>query len=150
MRDTRRDALGHLTQSLRLAAIVSLAAACAGGPTDIGTPSTQQLPVDSIALAPGQRVSVQGLRLTFLTVSEDSRCPIDVDCVWIGNAAVEIGLALGTGPSHRFVLNTSELRPAAEHGGYRVTLLSLEPAPVSTVRITPEAYRASFRVEAAN
>ncbi|MFH1764671.1 MAG: hypothetical protein ABIF09_10810 [Gemmatimonadota bacterium] len=39
------------------------------------------------------------LRFSFGEVLEDSRCPVDVTCVWAGNAKVVIGIAAGMGPS---------------------------------------------------
>ena len=127
-----------------------LVAACAGDKRDPGEPVVLQAPVDSMVLAPGQAVEVGRLRLSFQAVQEDSRCPMDVVCVWQGNAAVAIVLGLDTGPASAFTLNTADGRPAVEHGGYRVTLLGLTPAPRSTDQISPDAYRASIRVEAAD
>jgi len=133
---------------LALALVLGGLTACAGGPGDAGEPNTQQLPVDSLVLAPGQDVIVETLRLSFLSVGEDSRCPTDVVCAWQGNAAVEIALGLGMGPSHPFTLNTADGAASAVFGGYRVTLLGLRPTPRAGVGIRQEAYRASFRVEA--
>lgn len=111
-------------------------------------PDTQQVPGQTVILAPGQEVRVGSLlRIWFGEVLSDSRCPTDVVCVWAGNAEVQIGLALGTGPTHRFVLNTTLEPASADFGGYRVTLLALTPAPVSTRRIDPAEYRAHLRVD---
>jgi hypothetical protein len=147
MRDTRPLTTQSVVR-LTVMALVFAVAACDGAPGDAGDPSIQQLPVDSIVLAPGQDVRVQLLRLSFLDVTGDSRCPIDVVCIWQGNAAVEIALGLGMGASHPVVLNTAEGTPSVELWGYRVTLLALLPAPRSGIRIPPEAYRAIFRVDA--
>ena len=57
----------------------------------------------------GRRVTVKGtkLRIRFVTVENDSRCPSDVTCVWAGNAAVR--LQLGSGRASKTVtLNTSK------------------------------------------
>ena len=45
---------------------------------------------EEFALAPGQTATVSGtsVRLTFERVSEDSRCPTDVTCIWEGDAVV--------------------------------------------------------------
>ncbi|MDH4350586.1 MAG: hypothetical protein OEW56_05520 [Gemmatimonadota bacterium] len=111
-------------------------------------PSTQAILADSVLMAPGAEVAVGILRLSFLEVSSDSRCPVDVVCIWQGNAAVEIAVGLGEGPSHPKTLNTSEGMPAVDFNGFRVTLLDLQPAPRAGVAIPPEDYRARFRVEA--
>ncbi len=124
-------------------------AACANGPTDPEQPNTQQQVLDSLVLAPGQETLVQTLRLSFLNVSADSRCAIDVVCVWQGNAAVEVALAVGTGPSQPFTLNTAEGRPTAVFAGYQVTLVGLLPAARSDRQIRPADYRASLLVAVA-
>lgn len=135
-------------QSGLLGIVLAVMAGCGSVPGDAGDIEAQRLPVDSLVLAPGQDVMAETLRLSFLEVGEDSRCPVDVVCVWQGNAAVRIALGLGMGPSHPFVLNTSEGTPGLEFGGYRVTLLALAPVPRTAAAIRPEAYRASFRVVA--
>lgn len=125
---------------------LGLVTACADDPTGTNPPNTQQGLQDSLVLAPGQETFVRTLRLSFLSVSADSRCPIDATCIWQGNAAVEIALGVGMGPSHPVTLNTSEGRPTAVFAGYRVTLAALLPAPRSDRQIAPKDYRASFVV----
>ncbi|MDH3495855.1 MAG: hypothetical protein OER21_03770 [Gemmatimonadota bacterium] len=111
-------------------------------------PDTQQVSGETVVLAPGQEVRVGGLlHVWFGEVLSDSRCPTDVVCVWAGNAEVQIGLALGTGPTHPFRLNTTLQPASADFGGYRVTLVALTPAPVSTRLIDPAEYRAHLKVE---
>lgn len=149
MRDARRHH-GRPVRILIVSLLLVLPAACAGGPGDAGEPSVQQLPVDSLELAPGQDVRVQRLRLTFLDVAEDSRCPIDAICIWQGNAAVRIALGAGPRASQAFVLQTADGTPTVDFAGYRVTLLALLPAPRAGVRIPPAAYRAILRVDAAD
>jgi hypothetical protein len=150
MYDTRKHSDRRTARSTPMALILGILAACAGGPGDVGDPDVHQFPVDSIVLAPGQEARVDVLRLSFLEVTDDSRCPIDAVCFWQGNAAVHIALGFGMGPSSAFVLNTSEGTPSAVLGGFQVTLLALEPTPRTTVKITPQAYRASFRVATVN
>jgi hypothetical protein len=134
---------------LVLAALTPLlGAACAdqvpGGPA----PAAQEVLADSLVMAPGDAVVVGHLWLAFLEVAEDSRCPIDVVCVWQGNAAVQIAVGLGRGPGVPRTLNTSEPDVPVEFGGYRVTLLQVRPAPQAGVPILSEDYRAVFQIEA--
>lgn len=90
-----------------------------------------------------------GLTLLFEDVPEDSRCPVDVVCVWEGNAAV--ALAATTGDVQQDIrLNTSS-SPAvgprsATVDGYVVELLELAPAPVSDRPIPGWNYRATLQV----
>src|SRR6267142_1883225 len=56
----------------------------------------------------GEQVALKRthLRIKFVTVENDSRCPKDVTCVWAGNAAVRIQLSVGR-RSKTLTLNTS-------------------------------------------
>lgn len=142
----RHNAGRSPTRSVSLAVVLAALVACAG-PQGTTAPNTQELSVDSLVLAPGQEALVQTLRLSFLRVAQDSRCPVDAVCVWQGDAAVTIALGLGTGPVYPFTLHTTEGTSTAEFGGYRVTLLGLLPDPLAGVGIPQEAYEAGFRVE---
>jgi hypothetical protein len=112
------------------------------------SPSAQETLADSVLMAPGEEVAVGILRLGFQEVSSDSRCPVDAVCIWQGNAAVEIAVGLGEGPSHPKTLNTSEGTPAVDFSGFRVTLLEVQPAPRADIPISPADYRARFRIQA--
>ncbi len=103
----------------------------------------------TFALRVGQeaRVDVQALRIAFLAVDNDSRCPSDVVCVWEGNAAVRIGTGYATGPTVARVLNTSLEPRSLTLGVYRLTLARLDPYPVSTSRIPAGGYVATFRLQ---
>jgi len=102
-----------------------------------------------LTLTVGQEVSVPGsvLRVGFTRVTGDSRCPIDAICVWEGNAAIELALTLGKGPTVPYVVNTALEPHAAQAGGFTVTLLEVAPAPTSQGPIDPGAYRIKVRVE---
>ncbi len=122
-------------------------AACRAAVDPTGGPDASQIVGDTLVLAPGQEVRVGILGVAFLEVSSDSRCPTDVVCVWAGDAAVEIGLSAGEGPTHPFTLHTlSYPASSVEFGGYRVTLLELAPQPISTRPIPPDGYRAHLQV----
>jgi hypothetical protein len=127
-------------------------AACRAAVDPAGTPNASAVTGDTLVLAPGQEAQVGAVfGVAFLEVSSDSRCPTDVVCVWAGNAAVEIGLRLGMGPTHPFTLNTLSYPSASvDFGGYRVTLVDLTPHPVSTRHIQPDEYRAHLLVTLLN
>jgi hypothetical protein len=90
------------------------------------------------------------LEIRFLRVSEDSRCPSDVVCVWEGNAQIQLELAL-EGRGKTVIALNSALKPQeAIFAAFRIKLLSLEPYPKSTRPIHPRKYRAKLIVEDAN
>jgi hypothetical protein len=133
---------------LAVAALFALGWIGCGDTPEAPLPSAQEILADSLQLAPGEEVAVGLLRLGFREVSSDSRCPVDAVCIWQGNAAVEIWVGLGEGPSHPRTLNSSEAAPSVDFGGFRVTLLAVLPEPRAGIAIPPADYRAAFRVEA--
>jgi hypothetical protein len=148
MHRTRHPAGRRTARALIGAAGLVALTACTTGPGDVGEPSAHQLPADSIVLAAGQDAWIERLRVSFLGVGEDSRCPVDVVCIWQGDAEVRLALAIGFGPDHAVALHTAADRPAAELGGYRVVLLGLAPVRHEGTRVPQAAYRATIRVEA--
>jgi hypothetical protein len=101
-------------------------------------------------LKAGQRVNIKGtnLRITFLTVETDSRCPSDVKCVWAGNAAVQFQLT--NGRSNKTVtLNTGRggaFVSEVEYKGYKVKLVDLSPYPRSDRQVAASDYAATLFV----
>ena len=90
-----------------------------------------------------------GLRVTLNGVSEDSRCPTDAVCVWAGNAALQVTVALSaTGLSTNGVLNTSRADEPVRAGSFEVRVSDLRPAPLSTRTIDPQDYVATLVVVA--
>jgi hypothetical protein len=101
-------------------------------------------------LSEGRRVTLKGTNLwiTFVAVESDSRCPSDVNCVWAGNAAVQVQVNSGR-RSKTLTLNTG--RGAAfpseiEFKGYRVKLVNLNPYPRSDRKIPADGYAATLLV----
>ena len=98
----------------------------------------------------GERAMLKGtqLRIKFLAVENDSRCPKDVTCVWAGNAAVSLHLSNRTG-SQTIIRNTStspQFVTDSEYRGFRVKLVSLSPYPRSKRKIAPGDYIATLLV----
>lgn len=103
----------------------------------------------TLALRIGQEVGAHDtvMRIAFLGVQSDSRCPTDVVCVWQGDAEVEIGVRFGMGPTVPYRLHTGVEPRSVDVGLYLITLVSLRPAPVSTAPIRRESYVAELRLE---
>ena len=98
-------------------------------------------------LAPGEAAEIQdtSLRIQFLRVSGDSRCPADAVCIQGGDALVHIRAA--NGRSSEYELHTGdESRAAITHAGFRIELVNLQPYPFSSRTIQPDEYRAMLRV----
>jgi hypothetical protein len=99
-------------------------------------------------LAPGQTAMVEGtaLRVAFIKVSGDSRCPADALCIQGGDALVHVRVEAG-GNGTEYELHTGDSsRAGFWHGGYRIELANLHPYPFSSRTIRAEDYRATITV----
>jgi len=89
--------------------------------------------------------------VTFTAVPSDSRCAVDVVCVWTGDAVVRLTLHVGPpdgeGPDIVADLHT-DLEPRSAPWGtyYEIRLLALWPAPRANPPPT-EPYRATLILE---
>jgi len=114
----------------------------------VATPSGEKIPLGrEFTLAPGQSAVVDDdLRLTLKSVTDDSRCPVDVTCVWEGDAKVSVDVITPTPRAEHELHTTGRESHEAKHGDYRITLVKLEPARRSTTTISSSDYRATFVV----
>ena len=133
---------------LRMLSPFVFLAACASGGSGPSAPTPAVN--EEFTLAPGQTATVNDARisLTFERVSEDSRCPVDVTCIWEGDAVVVVKVKTETDEVTR-ELHTQGAEPRSKKapaGQFVVTLVKLEPAPRSTAPIDPAAYRATLIV----
>ena len=107
---------------------------------------TQVASGPDFTLEPGQTVQLAGtgMRVTFLEVANDSRCPVDVVCVTAGDAEVRVAV-VGEGEDRTVSLHTMQEPRSVTIGAVRLELTGLTPAPRSTVTIRPQDYRATIR-----
>lgn len=126
--------------------ILFVAACASGGVESPTTPAVNE----EFTLRPGQAAEVNGtaVRITFDKVTDDSRCPTDVTCIWEGDATVHLKVKTQadevTAQVHTNEGGERSRKVAA--GDFVVTLLRLEPAPRSTQPIEAGAYRVTLRV----
>lgn len=134
---------------LALAAALPALAACDASSHVLAANISLGVADTTFALRVGQEVRVGAtvLRIAFLEVANDSRCPSNVMCVWAGDALVRIGVAFGTGPTVPYDLHTNASPSSVDLGSYRITLLRLDPYPVAPVPIPADRYVATFRLQ---
>ncbi len=134
--------------TLRAGAIVALAALACGRGEESAAPATAHTFSD-VVLAPGQTVTPAGtnLQVRFDRVESDSRCPIDVICVWAGEAALDLQLTVGD--STAAVQLRSSGGPGARviFEGYELSVRGLDPAPHTQRPIDPRSYRLKLGVQ---
>ena len=108
---------------------------------------------EEFSLRIGQSVVITGedLEIRFVEVSEDSRCPKDVICVWEGRVTAVVEISTG-GSSQQLNLSQPGLTdaPAREkYGGYEL-IYKVEPYPEKAeVEIAAEEYRLLIVVNSA-
>lgn len=92
---------------------------------------------EPFTLERGASTVVDGQIVRFDHITEDSRCPADVDCVWEGRATISLSLIAGDTVDGvqlsipGFVGADSEPQPqqSAVVNGYTFTILQLDPYP---------------------
>ncbi len=86
------------------------------------------------------------VRLEFVEVSGDSRCPADAICIQGGDAIVRLQATAGTAAT-TLELHTGDASRAADvFQGLRVELKELQPYPFSSRTIEKGDYRATLTV----
>ena len=93
----------------------------------------------SLGVGEQARILPENLEVGFDTVSADYRCPVDVVCVWAGDADVLLWLARLPNPAHSFLIRPYQPNEQSVLG-YRVKLLELNPPRRSNVRLDPREY----------
>jgi hypothetical protein len=137
----------HASMAVLIGALVCLQSTFTGVPAGFGQsaghPITLAYPfklsVNQTAyLAPADMI------FRFVNVTEDSRCPSDVQCIWAGQVSILVeysrsstGEELG---SFELTLGSSSTDASAAIEGYVVKLARVDPYPVSTMQIQPSEY----------
>ena len=106
-------------------------------------------PGQSFALPLGQTAAVRGtdIHLTFKDVRTDSRCPIDVQCVWAGEAKIGVVTSRNGGPEETRVLSLTPPDNEVTLGNLRIRFVGLAPAPRQAGAGTNRAYVAQLVVD---
>ena len=91
-----------------------------------------------------QTVSLDNLKVTFLEIVEDSRCPSDVTCVWQGRASIKLN-AENEDHSEDMILTMGE-NSTAQIEMYKINLIDLSPYPISKKIISTEEYVATMNI----
>jgi hypothetical protein len=75
----------------------------------------------------GETIHIGSLALEFTTLAEESRCPLNANCVWAGNARILVTATMG-GTTGVLELNTyPNYQVRANFEGYLIELRRLQP-----------------------
>ncbi len=114
-------------------------------------------PGDENTLVPGDTLNVsygdtlrnfkEHIWITFDSLYGDSRCPVDVECIWEGNA--RLGFTFGHFLSKTsFSLNTHpDFKQDSTVYNYQITLIDVLPYPHTDSTFTAKDYTAQIVVE---
>lgn len=128
---TARDRRSRLLSALLLASVGGMVV---GVPAAADPVTTHELN-EAFPLGGGQVSTIRGepLRLHFVSVLEDSRCPPTLLCYWPGQARIAVDAQVGDAPPASIVLDT---RPGPDPGGqpvsvgpFTIQLQDLDPSP---------------------
>jgi hypothetical protein len=99
----------------------------------------------------GQEVTIQGtnLKIKFVSVLEDSRCPEDVDCVWQGNGKVKLELKEAKKNFISVIVNTGIAPKEVGYNKYTIKLVKLSPNNRSNQKIAQDQYEATLILSSA-
>ena len=86
-----------------------------------------------------------GLTIKFVSVVEDSRCPEGVQCVWAGNAKIQVKVTNARG-SEILTMNTGAGPKGDQYGGYAINLINLEPGKPQHGKLPASRYTATFSI----
>lgn len=126
---------------ITLVAGLLVAAACRGV-TDVQPGEPFQLKVGQAAVVPDS-----SLALRFEAVTQDSRCPQDVTCIWAGDGVVRLQLRTPADSSTADLhTNPGVGATSVRAGAWTIELVSLSPAPRANQRIPSSDYVATLQV----
>ena len=125
-----------------LVGTVALAAGCGARPT---APDTS-FPV-TLTLQPGQTASAGGLNLTFVGVSNDSRCPAAAICITSGEATLQFGFATNTRAASQDLQLYHPDNRRTNYEGFTIEVETLAPYPITFNSIRPADYRVTVKVD---
>jgi len=101
---------------------------------------------DSVEVQINKEVTAAGgLKIAFIELVEDSRCPTDVNCIWAGNAKIKVRVTKN-GRSKVLELDTLTRGMIPSYGNYQLKLKELTPKPRSNIRINRNGYVATIEV----
>ncbi len=130
-----------------LVVFIVASSACATGST--ASDVAEITPGEPFRLGVGEemRLSSEDLTVRFSGVAGDSRCPTGVNCVWAGDAAVEVRLTQGDEET-AVTLHTHGGKFPREAAAFGCTLRleDVEPYPSTKRKIVPEDYVATLEL----
>lgn len=115
-------------------------------PPVVETPSEEPDRVrapEEVVLRAGRMGEGAGLTITFNELTQDYRCPVDVNCIQAGAVVANITLTDGV---ETITFNKASDEVPTWWRGYDVSIVAVAPEPRSTVVIDPQDYVVTFLI----
>lgn len=111
-------------RSIAPLALATALCACAHS-YNVSIPATDG---STVALNPGESASLATGRVRYVRLVSDSRCPPGVQCVWAGDATIELEWTPTSGPARMIILHVNPQAGdnTANLGGRRIGFTWLE------------------------
>ena len=101
----------------------------------------------SVGIRQETAVPAFGIKIKFLDVIEDSRCPAGRECIWAGNAKVRISVRSGNQKPLVLEVNSTVQPQVVNYGRYEIRLAGLDPKPAAdNVKAGTPKYVATFTI----
>lgn len=97
-----------------------------------------------MTLGVGETGSFGDIKVTFNEFVQDSRCPVDVQCIQAGAVTVNVTYDVG---GTKKTLNMPSDEVPQEYMGYEISIIGVKPDRKSQVEIPPKNYVITFKVE---
>ena len=99
-------------------------------------PARDDRAAQTLSLRPGEQVALDGGRLRYLRLVNDSRCAPDVQCIWAGDAEIAMAWTPAGGAPRNFSLHTGvEPRQQVLGDGRSLRLVELARGPSPNARL---------------
>lgn len=136
---------------MKTRALVALATLSLLVITACSTPS-QTLGAGQFKLKPSESLtSADGYTMvTFVEVSEDSRCATGVECIWAGQVKIVLEVAVGTETQQNTLVNGTLLEgdvDSIDVAEYKIRLIKVDPYPVFEQPTDAADYQITLEVQ---
>lgn len=91
----------------------------------------------------GKSVFINGVRITLNKIVQDSRCPIDIQCIQAGWATVNVSLESDT---DKETIDMSSNKPPVAFDSYQISIENIKTSRVASSATESASYLVTFRV----
>jgi hypothetical protein len=132
----------HLFWALPL--IIAILSGCAGQANNINAALGGQF---SLSIGQSATITEEGLKIKFIEVIGDSRCPQGVQCIWAGEANSLIEITYSGSTYRKVLTQPGASEPAQTSFSVYEISFDLQPYPKAGEEITDKDYRLKLQVD---